>query len=203
MAQQVQGLPPCQIVQLTGIAGAVQASSVDLVRKLTSVTRGGHFPIYAPLVVSDPETAVALRRQPGIQAAVSRWKTITIAAVAVGSWDAAGSQLFPILSAKDRRELSGLDVVSEMCSILFDADGEPLTSPLIPRTMAIPYRDLARIPEVIAIAGGVAKTAAIRSVLRGHAITSLVTDADVASRLLAREAPADYSGRLRGRSSRG
>jgi DNA-binding transcriptional regulator LsrR (DeoR family) len=90
-----------------------------------------------------------------------------------------------------------------MCSILFDADGEPLTSPLIPRTMAIPYRDLARIPEVIAIAGGVAKTAAIRSVLRGHAITSLVTDADVASRLLAREAPADYSGRLRGRSSRG
>jgi len=196
MAQQAQGLPPCQIVQMTGIAGAVQASSVDLVRKLTSVTRGGHFPIYAPLVVSDPETAVALRRQPSIQAAVSRWKTITIAAVAVGSWDATGSQLFPILTEKDRRELSGLDVVSEMCSILFDANGEPLTSPLTRRTMAIPYADLAIIPEVIAVAGGAAKTAAIRAVRRGQAITSLVTDADVASSLRARDAPADSSGRL-------
>jgi DNA-binding transcriptional regulator LsrR (DeoR family) len=52
---------------------------------------------------------------------------------------------------------------------------------------------------VIAVAGGVAKTAAIRAVLRGHAITSLVTDADVASGLLARDAPADSSGRLESR----
>jgi len=99
----------------------------------------------------------------------------------VGSCDAAGSQLFPILSEKDRRELSASTSSPKMCSILFDANGEPLNSPLTRRTMAIPYADLASIPEVIAVAGGVAKTAAIRAVLRGQAITSLVTDADVAS----------------------
>jgi len=37
------------------------------------------------------------------------------------------------------------------------------------------------------VAGGVAKTDAIRSVLRGRAVTAVVTDADVARRLLAQE----------------
>lgn len=200
MAQQVHGLPPCQIVQLTGIAGSVRASSVDLIRQLSSVSRGQHFPIYAPLIVSDAETAAALRRQPGIQAAVSRWKSITVAAVAVGSWDAEGSQLYPALVEKDRREVAGLDVVSEMCSILFDADGAPLDSALTPRSMAIAYAELARIPEVIAIAGGTAKTRAVRSVLRGRAVTSVVTDSEVAAQLLAEDPPTKQPGRIRRRA---
>jgi DNA-binding transcriptional regulator LsrR (DeoR family) len=187
MARQVHELPPCQIVQLTGIAGAVRASSVDLIRQLSAVSHGLHFPVYAPLVVSDPATASALRRQPGIEAAVSRWKSVSVAMVAVGSWDEEGSQLYPVLTDADRQALTGLGVVSEMCSILFDADGRPLSSLLTERSIAIPYADLVRIPEVIAVAGGVAKTDAIGSVLRGRAVTAVVTDADVARRLLAQE----------------
>lgn len=184
MAQQVHDLPNCEIVQLTGIAGAVRASSVELMRQLTSVSGGLHFPVYAPLVVSDPGTATALRRQPGIQAAVSRWKSITVAMVAVGSWDAEGSQLYSTLAESDRRALAGLKVASEMCSILFDADGRPLESPHTERTIAIPFRDLERIPEVVAVAGGTSKTEAIGSLLRGRVVTSLVTDSAVATRLL-------------------
>jgi DNA-binding transcriptional regulator LsrR (DeoR family) len=187
MARQVDELPPCQIVQLTGIAGAVRASSVDLIRQLSAVSHGLHFPVYAPLVVSDAATASALRRQPGIEAAVSRWKSVSVAMVAVGSWDEEGSQLYPVLTDADRQALTGLGVVSEMCSILFDDDGRPLSSLLSERSIAIPYADLVRIPEVIAVAGGVAKTDAIGSVLRGRAVTAVVTDADVARRLLARE----------------
>jgi DNA-binding transcriptional regulator LsrR (DeoR family) len=187
MARQVHELPPCQIVQLTGIAGAVRASSVDLIRQLSAVSHGLHFPVYAPLVVSDAATAAALRRQPGIEAAVSRWKSVSVAMVAVGSWDEEGSQLYPVLAEADRQALTGLGVVSEMCSILFDADGRPLSSLLAERSIAIPYADLVRIPEVIAVAGGVAKADAIGSVLRGRAVTAVVTDADVARRLLAQE----------------
>lgn len=189
MARQVKGLPPCRIVQMTGIAGSVQASSVDLIRQLTSVTRGPHHPIYAPLVVSDHDTAVALRRQPSIQAAVSRWRKITVAAVAVGSWDPEGSQVYDVLTGKDRAELAGLEVVCEICSIPFAPDGRPVTTTLTQRTMAIPYADLERIPEVIAVAGGEPKTEALRAVLRGRAVTSVVTDTAVAARLLAQEPP--------------
>jgi hypothetical protein len=48
---------------------------------------------------------------------------------------------------------------------------------------------LRRVPEVIAVAGGRAKTAAIRAVLAGGFVTSLVTDATVATELLSGVAP--------------
>jgi DNA-binding transcriptional regulator LsrR (DeoR family) len=112
-----------------------------------------------------------------------------VAAVAVGSWDPEGSQVYGVLTDKDRAELDGLDVVSEICSIPFDADGRPVDTALTQRTMAIPYTDLERIPEVIAVAGGEAKTEALRAVLRGRAVTSVVTDSAVAATLLAQEPP--------------
>lgn len=187
MVQQVGALPPCQIVQLTGIAGGIRASSVDLMRQLVGISQGSHYPIYAPLFVSDAATAAALHRQPGIQAAIARWASITIAVVAIGSWDAAGSQLYPTLSDADRRALDSFPVMAETCSILFDPDGRPLRTPLTRRTLAISYEELSQVPEVIAVAGGVIKTEAIGSVLRGRAITSLVTDDGVARQLLNRE----------------
>lgn len=55
--------------------------------------------------------------------------------------------------------------------------------------MAIPYANLERIPEVIAVAGGEPKTDAMRAVLRGQAVTSVVTDSAVATKLLAQEPP--------------
>jgi len=114
---------------MTGIAGAVQASSVDLVRKLTSVTRGGSFPIYAPWWSQIPNRhgVASPAQHPGRRVAMEDDHHRRGGGRQLGRHR---SQLFPILSAKDRRELSGLDVVSEMCSILFNADGEPLTSPL-------------------------------------------------------------------------
>ncbi|WP_453985847.1 sugar-binding transcriptional regulator [Brevibacterium casei] len=184
MAQRVQSLPRCRVVQMTGIAGAVQSSSVDLVRRLATAARGPHHPIYAPLIVSDHEALLALRRQQGIEAAMSRWKTITVAAVAVGSWDPEGSQVYGVLSADDRAELSELQAACEICAIPLGVDGDPVASTLTQRTMGIPYQRLQEIPEVIAVAGGESKTEAIRAALRSRAVTSIVTDSDVAARLL-------------------
>jgi DNA-binding transcriptional regulator LsrR (DeoR family) len=197
VARQAHDLPPCRIVQMVGIAGTVQANSVNMMRQLAMVSGGPGNPIYAPLIVSDHDTLVALRRQPGIEAAVSRWPAITVAVVAVGSWDPEGSQLYGVLSDEDRAELDRLDVVCELCSIPFDADGRPVSTTLTERAMAIPYADLERIPEVIAVGGGEAKLDALRAVLRGRAVTSVVTDSAVAVRLLAQEPPSDPARRRR------
>ena len=51
--------------------------------------------------------------------------------------------------------------------------------------LAINTKQIRRIPEVIAIAGGVEKADAILAALRGNWITTLVTDAGVARRLCA------------------
>lgn len=185
MASQVKDLPPCRIVQLTGIAGSAQANSVDLVRQLLSASRGAHYPLYAPLLVSDNQTAAALARQPSIRTTMAQWRTVTVALVAVGSWDREGSQLYPVLEPEDHEALGRHQVAAEMCAMLFGSDGQLLKTPLTRRTIGIDHAELMQIPEVIAVAGGAAKAAALRSVLCGRAITSIVTDAEVAYELLA------------------
>jgi DNA-binding transcriptional regulator LsrR (DeoR family) len=52
----------------------------------------------------------------------------------------------------------------------------------------MPYADLERFPEVIAVAGGEAETEALRAVQRGRAV-SLVADSDVATKLLGQDPP--------------
>lgn len=185
MASQVKDLPPCKIVQLTGIAGSAQANSVDLVRQLLSASRGAHYPLYAPLLVSDGQTATALARQPSIRTTMAQWRTVTVAMVAVGSWDPEGSQLYPVLEPADHDALTRHHIDAEMCALLFDTHGRPVKTSLTKRTIGIPYLELMQIPEVIAVAGGTPKASALHSILIGRAVTSIVTDADTAKELLA------------------
>lgn len=184
MAHHVRDLPPCRIVQMSGVVGAVEASSVDLVRQLTSVSRGPQHPIYAPLIMSDPQMRTALSRQPEIAEAVSRWSSITVAVVAVGSLDRTGSQVYATLTDRGRAELDHREVVAELCAIQFDSEGRQVLTSFSDRTLAISYPELRAIDEVIGIAGGREKVHAIRAVLASGTLSSLVTDREAATALL-------------------
>jgi len=185
MATSLRSLPPCRIVQMTGVTGAVGRTSVDLLRHLAAVSGGPAHPIYAPLVVSDEPTSLALHRQHAINSATSRFASITKATVAIGSWDAEGSQLHASLGAEDLHALAGFDIAAEVCATLLASDGTPINTSLHRRTIAISARQLRHIPEVIAVAGGVSKARAIHTVLRGGLANSLVTDQQTAAAILA------------------
>ncbi|HEX3782648.1 MAG TPA: sugar-binding domain-containing protein [Pseudonocardiaceae bacterium] len=185
MAAALTTLARCPIVQMTGATGAVNANSINLMRRLAEVSGSAVFPIYAPLLVSDEVTVEALHRQPGIVAATSRFGQITKAAVAVGSWDFEGSQLYSAMAKEDLARLRGVPVAAEVCSILLDEAGTPVDTEINRRTIAVRAETLRRIPEVIAVAGGESKAGAILAVLRGGLATSLVTDEAAAGRLLA------------------
>jgi len=201
MADQVRDLPACEIVQLTGIAGSVATNNADLVRQLLSASHGAHYPLYAPLVVPDAQTAAGLARQPSIKATMAQWKRVSVAVVAVGSWDADGSQLYPVLEPRDHTALRRQRVAAEMCAMLYDPEGRPLATTLDQRRIGISHHELMRVPEVVAVAGGPAKAPALRSVLRGRAVTSVVTDADVARELLTGDAELLPPARRRARRS--
>jgi len=185
MADFLTGLPPCPVVQMTGVVGDVSSNSVELVRRVTVASGGQAYPIYAPLVVSDPGTADALRKEPALAQAIERFETITVAAIAVGSWDPPNSQLYDSLSAGERDELRQAGVVGEICSTLLDADGE-VVGDFGRRSIAVPSAQLREIPTTVVVAGGRSKAVAIRAVLNGGFATALVTDSEVARELLGR-----------------
>jgi DNA-binding transcriptional regulator LsrR (DeoR family) len=191
MTAALHSLARCTVVQLTGAIGSadVLQSSIEMVRRVAAVSGGPAFPIYAPLIVDTAEAADAIRRQPQVAEAIRLFDGITKAVVAIGSWEPPDSQLRDGVDEFEREQLRSLGVCAEVCSTLVADDGHVVEADLTVRSIAISGEQLRRIPEVIAVAGGRAKTAAIRAVLAGGFVTSLVTDATVATELLSGVAP--------------
>lgn len=191
MATALRQLPPCTVVQLTGVydAGTADRGSVEAVRRAAEVAGGEAHPIYAPMLLPDPSTAAALRSQTGIARAFEYFDKVTVAAVSIGSWEPGISTVHDMLSDTEREHYSSLGVAAEMSAHLFDAEGRRIGRDLGERCITVEAERLRRIPEVVAIAGGQRKAAAIGAVLRSGLVTSLVTDTAAADFLLQEMGP--------------
>ncbi|MET8686691.1 sugar-binding domain-containing protein [Streptomyces sp. NPDC004732] len=186
MAAALDQLPPCTVVQLTGVydAGTAERGSVEAVRRAAQVSGGEAHPIYAPMLLPDPATASALRNQTGIARAFEYFDKVTVACVSIGSWEPGISTVHDMLSDEERAHYASLGVAAEMSAHLFDAEGRRVGRDLGERCITVEADRLRRIPEVVAIAGGQRKAAAIDAVLRSGLVTSLVTDTAAADQLL-------------------
>lgn len=191
MATALRQLPPCTVVQLTGVydAGTADRGSVEAVRRAAEVAGGEAHPIYAPMLLPDSATAAALRSQTGIARAFEYFDKVTVAAVSIGSWEPGISTVHDMLSDEERDHYSSLGVAAEMSSHLFDAEGRRIGRDLGDRCITVEPERLRRVPEVVAIAGGLRKAAAIDAVLRSGLVTSLVTDTAAADHLLVETLP--------------
>ncbi|WP_210732892.1 sugar-binding domain-containing protein [Streptomyces sp. RKND-216] len=191
MAAALRQLPPCTVVQLTGVydAGTADRGSVEAVRRAAEVAGGEAHPLYAPMLLPDSATAAALRSQTGISRAFEYFDKVTVAAVSIGSWEPGVSTVHDMLSDSERAHYSSLGVAAEMSAHLFDAQGRRIGRDLGERCITVEADRLRRIPEVVAIAGGQRKADAIGAVLRSGLVTSLVTDTAAADHLLQDGAP--------------
>ncbi|SFK43141.1 transcriptional regulator [Streptomyces pini] len=191
MATALHRLPPCTVVQLTGVydAGTAERGSVEAVRRAATVSGGEAHPIYAPMLLPDAATAAALRGQTSIAAAFEYFDKVTVAAVSIGSWEPGVSTVHDMLGEQERAHYASLGVAAEMSAHLFDAEGRRIGRDLGERCITVEADRLRRIPEVIAIAGGRRKAEAIGAVLRSGLVTSLVTDTAAADYLLHETGP--------------
>jgi len=183
MAGHLRGLSPCDVVQLSGLVGDHAENAAEVIRRMVARNRGRAYSMYAPLLVRDAATATALRAEPSVAGAMARFQDVTTAVIAVGSWDPPDSQMYTALEPEVRDRLVESGVKAEVCATPLDGAGRPVEA-LADRTIAISHDALLRVPEVIAIAGGPKKREAVRAVLAGGFVTSLVTDGATARHLL-------------------
>lgn len=185
LARSLETLPGCEVVQLAGVAGPVQATGIEVIRRVAETARSRAWGLYAPLIASDTEAAAAMRRQHDVQQTMKQFDRVTLALVAIGSWAPADSELFynPAITAEDHAALLQRGVQSDIGSILLDREGN-LIHDLQERCIAIDAAGLKKIPEVIGVAGGALKFEAVRAALKSGLLDSLVTDYSLASRLL-------------------
>ncbi len=177
-----------QVAQLAGgLADAAPGiQGHELARRLTEIypdSRATY--LHAPSIVDSQALCDALLADRSVQAALATAAQCEIALVGIGNMDRDATLLTAshILSA-DRDALIAKGAVGSMNSRFFDADGQPVGH-LDRRTVAIEWVTLAAIPQVIAIAAGSTKAAAIRAASWSGSIDVLITDEATAAAILA------------------
>ena len=147
--------------------------------------------IPTPIVASTPELAAALKAEPAIQQVLKQACGVDQAIVGVGTPTADATIVeMGYLEAEDVRALRDHAVVGDILGQFFDASGRVVKLPIHDRRIGIELTDLAQIPKVVGVAGGLHKVDAILGALRGGFLDVLVTNELAALRLLELEGKA-------------
>lgn len=185
MRSELKRLRQCDVVQLTGsLSLPSDESPIELVRDVARQSSGQAFVFYAPMILPDADTARVLRTQPEIARALSMYPKVTKAVVGVGAWQPGLSTVVDALSVGERQEIYDLGVRGELSGVQFDAQGDAVVTSLTDRLIGIDAALLQAVPEVIAIAYGAPKAAAVGAAIRGGLVTSLVTHTAMGNALL-------------------
>ena len=117
--------------------------------------------------------------------AVEHFEHLDLALVGIGSMEP--SRLLAtsgnVFSPEERLELQRLGAVGDICFRFFNAQGEPVKSPLMQRVIGIEPESLKRAGRVVAVAGGRKKIQAIHAALLGKWVDVLITDRRTAEAL--------------------
>jgi DNA-binding transcriptional regulator LsrR (DeoR family) len=168
-------------------------SSVDLVHRLAALSRGTAYPLYLPMWFEDETLVERLRSEPSIARATARFSHIDVLVSGIGAWSPPNSTLFSTLPATWQEQAQDAGTCADLCTVLIDRDGKAVATPLAANVLGVSAEQIRAIPIVIGVAGGLEKTDAIRAVLRGGWLTTLITDAAVAHRLMEEPASARMS----------
>lgn len=186
MVDAIRSMPAVTVVQLCGSVGShFTGSPVELVRQTALASGGRAYPVYAPLLVDNAETAAALRRQPDIAAALAQYDSVTTAVLSVGSWDPPSSQLREWMDPIEREELLRRGVRAEISALFLGDDGELVGLDYAERCLSITAEQLRRVPQVAAVAGGANKARAVRAAAAARLLTVIVTDVALAEAVMA------------------
>lgn len=201
MVANLHDLQAHRIVQFTGALTRpdVDASAPEVVRNVARQVGAESSVFYAPMVVSDVETAESLYRQEQIATAMAHLDTVSKAVVGVGGWDPPHSTLYDALTPDERVMMLRSGVHTDLSGVLLDAHGDAIETPLSGRIIAITAQQLRRIPEVIGLAYGLDKVSAAHAAIRGGYLQGLVTHTEFAEQLLM----ADREVQVHGLSVRG
>jgi len=177
-----------KVVQILGGVGNVGAQyhAMHLAQRLAGLIGASAVLLQAPAVVGSAEARRILARDASVREASALFDHLDLALVGIGSMEP--SRLLAssgnVFSAEERADLSRQGAVGDICFRFFDAQGQPIKSPLMQRVIGIEPGPLKKVGRVVGVAGGHRKVQAILAALRGGWIDVLITDRRTAESLL-------------------
>jgi DNA-binding transcriptional regulator LsrR (DeoR family) len=179
-------LPGVSVVQVTGSAIGTYRFSAEMCASNIANRIGGRcIYLHAPGIVSRPAVKRVLMREPTLVEQfriIERCNRIVFGVGSVATSSTAFESGF--LTPQEARPYIARGAVAVLAGRFVDPEGHAVHGTLDERLIGIGLDALKTIPDRICVAAGIEKTAAVRAMLTGAYVTTLVTDQATASRLL-------------------
>lgn len=176
------------VVQTLGGMGnpTVQIHANQLTTRLAKLTGADAYLLSAPGVAQSREAKLVLVSDTFVRETMDLFGKITLAIEGIGSIEPSSmlARSGNVFTSRELTEISEAGGVGNISLRFFDANGEPVKTPLDKRVIGMTLEEHANVDRVIALAGGQSKTEAIRGALKTGVIDILVTDKFTARRLV-------------------
>lgn len=172
-----ESFPDLMIVSvLGGVPRRVAANPFDVVQALAEKIAAEAYLLPVPFFANTPEDRAMLLSQRGVPDAFRVAEKASLFVVGIGEVGESGflcesGMILPEEIALARKDGAAAEVLGSF----YDCAGHIITTALHDRVVALPPEAM-RGRDVLAIAGGLEKTTAIRALLKSGLISALVTD---------------------------
>jgi len=178
-------------VQVAQAIGSVpdaprEYDSSALARQLAEKLGGTVRYLSSPPMADTSEAAEIISSQREIERTLQVARTADVALIGIGNLDPerSGFVRANLLTQQEIVDLRQGGAVGDIAWRIFNVDGEPHPCEFNERIIGITLDDLKRIPNTVAIAGGLEKSAAIHAALRSGVLNVLCVDAETARHIL-------------------
>lgn len=155
------------------------------------------FLIPSPLIVSSSEVRDALLGEKSIQEIYAMTEHADMSVVGIGAAVEGATVLRNgIIRESELAILKMQGSVGDVLNHFYDSEGNPITTEIENRTISTDIEKLRTMKNVVGVASGPEKVAAIKAVLRGGYLNVLVTDSKTAEGLLLSSASSSHSSDL-------
>ncbi|MEM7523803.1 MAG: sugar-binding transcriptional regulator [Pseudomonadota bacterium] len=173
------------VSMLGGLTRSFAANPYDVIHKLAQKTGAESYLMPAPLFANSAEDKRIMMDQGGLAATMELIDRATLLILGVGDADPAGGSASSQALREDgvMTKLRAEGAEAELLGQFLRADGAGISTALDARVMAPALSDL-KGREIVAIAGGLQKAAAIHAALNSGLLTGLIIDEATARHLV-------------------
>jgi DNA-binding transcriptional regulator LsrR (DeoR family) len=170
---------------LGGLTRNYGANPYDVMHRIAEKTGTQAYVMPVPFFANTAEDREVLRAQRGVKEVFDLANNADLKLVGLGTVDAeAQLVLSGLVEPGEIEDIAAAGGVGEILGHFFNADGQILDTALTGRTLSASFPTTKK-ERLVALAGGQAKVAAIRAILRSRRLHGLITDERTAQALLA------------------
>lgn len=175
---------------LGGFSRKFSANPHDVIHRLADITGAQAYVMPVPFFANSARDRELLLGQRGIREVMELARQSSLKLVGIGTAHPSASLVANgMIEREEIEDVKTAGGVGEMLGHFFSDNGDPVESGLSNRTMSLSVNEL-KGSRIVAVAGGMMKARAIRSILASRFLSGLITDERTARALVAPQADA-------------